>query len=150
MFIDVTCSDGVFCNGDERWSVGWSVGRSVQQLRPTAARWRCVRARARRGRSHRVDNRCRRAARAACDDGDACTRDTCDEQHGVCTYAKLDTPACAESLECGGDKCVPNCDGRVCGYDGCVLHGRRRWGGGEATAAKKPACLLYTSPSPRD
>lgn len=50
---------------------------------------------------------------APCDDGVACTTDTCDEATGLCEHALV-----GECASCRSD-CVPSCDGRVCGPDGC-------------------------------
>lgn len=76
---EVTCSDGVFCNGVERW----------------------------------VDGRCQ-SGPAPCDDGQSCTTDTCDEANGVCDHATT-----GNCLACDVPNCVPHCNNRVCGDDGC-------------------------------
>ncbi|MBM4354803.1 MAG: hypothetical protein FJ109_13610, partial [Deltaproteobacteria bacterium] len=83
-----------------------------------------------------------------CDDGDACTDDVCNPSTGACTYksAKCDDKnpctqdscnpaagcthvAAADGTECGPTpqwactqgqcECTPDCDGKVCGADGC-------------------------------
>ena len=87
--VEVTCSDGVFCNGPERWSEG-----------------RCV------------------PAPPPCDDGQACTRDSCDEARGACRVSP--SAACAScgvaliaaapaavACEAGQSACtgLPGCDG---------------------------------------
>ena len=77
---EVTCSDGVFCNGDERQANG-----------------RCV------------------GGPPPCDDGDACTLDTCDESGGLCGHV-LSGGGCAV---CAAKNCNPNCHGALCGDDGC-------------------------------
>ncbi|MFO0630836.1 MAG: lysyl oxidase family protein [Polyangiales bacterium] len=76
---EVTCSDGLFCNGEERW----------------------------------VDGQCQPGP-APCDDGQNCTTDTCDESAGVCDHAA--TGNCAV---CNAPNCVPHCNRRSCGDDGC-------------------------------
>ncbi len=58
-------------------------------------------------------NACR-PGRAPCDDGAACTADTCTEAAGTCTHAV--TGACDR---CDAAGCVPQCAGRACGDDGC-------------------------------
>jgi hypothetical protein len=58
-----------------------------------------------------------------CDDGDPCTVDLCDSNDG-CVYSDSDegTP-CGDMFndicKLGNCLCVPNCDGKECGNDGC-------------------------------
>src|SRR5262245_52616705 len=78
---EVTCSDGIFCNGDERYVNG-----------------KCV------------------SGPPPCDDGVACTTDTCDEATMHCSHT-LNGDACAM---CAATNCTPHCaKGAVCGDDGC-------------------------------
>jgi hypothetical protein len=76
--VEVTCDDGTFCNGVERFSGG-----------------SCV------------------AGPPPCDDGVACTTDSCDEGIRRCAHTPA-TSGCAECSACAGD-----CTGRACGDDGC-------------------------------
>src|SRR5262249_38062172 len=62
---EVTCSDGVFCNGDERWVNG-----------------KCV------------------AGPMPCDDGQACTTDTCDETNRLCSHTLGSTCAACFQKNC--------------------------------------------------
>lgn len=79
--IEVTCSDGSFCNGEERWTVRGCVPESPP-----------------------------------CDDGVACTVDTCDELTRTCHYE----PTGAGCADCDAKKCNPKCRKRQqCGDDGC-------------------------------
>jgi hypothetical protein len=74
----LTCDDGVFCNGAERFA-----GSA------------CV------------------AGFPPCDDGAACTADTCDEETKRCAHELgADCEACSSS-------CVPDCTDKECGSDGC-------------------------------
>ncbi|MBI5512447.1 MAG: hypothetical protein HY909_01690 [Deltaproteobacteria bacterium] len=91
--VEVTCSDGVFCNGAERFANG-----------------RCV------------------AGNPPCDDGVACTTDTCDEANGVCDHTLG-----ADCAPCAARNCNPNCHGNVCGDDGC--------GGSCGTCAAGLTCI---------
>ena len=58
-----------------------------------------------------------------CDDGNVCTEDTClTEGTTGCSNTVLDDgTACDEGWECQGGvcTCVPDCEGKVCGPDGC-------------------------------
>jgi len=63
---------------------------------------------------------------APCDDGVACTVDSCDEAKGACSHALG-----AECASCQGD-CEPACEGKACGDDGC--------GGVCATCGAGQAC----------
>jgi hypothetical protein len=76
--VEVTCSDGVFCNGEERFAGG-----------------QCV------------------SGPSPCDDGAACTMDTCDEQARTCQHEATGTCAVCQA------NCVPDCAGKQCGDDGC-------------------------------
>lgn len=77
---EITCSDGIFCNGDERWVNG-----------------KCV------------------AGPPPCDDGVACTTDSCDEVKKLCSHALG-----ASCAACFAKNCNPSCKGgAVCGDDGC-------------------------------
>jgi hypothetical protein len=74
----VTCDDGVFCNGAERFADG-----ACQPGLPP------------------------------CDDGADCTTDTCDDATGWCGH---ELGAGCETCHA---ECVPDCNGKVCGDDGC-------------------------------
>jgi hypothetical protein len=76
--VEVTCSDGAFCNGEERFANGQCVGGALP-----------------------------------CDDGAACTEDTCDEQTRTCQHTP--TGSCAVCMA----SCNPDCGGKQCGDDGC-------------------------------
>lgn len=107
---EVTCSDGVFCNGAERFSGGACV--------PGAP---------------------------PCDDGADCTADRCDEESMTCSH-ELAQDDCAS---CASD-CTPECDGKVCGDDGCG-GSCGACGGGEACSATgecRPADQPGTCASP--
>ena len=90
--IELTCSNGIFCDGMERL----------------------------------VNGVCQPATRAACDDEQRCTVDTCDETRGTCKYTmnSVDTQ-CAFTAQCTTpppqpDGCTKLCSlNRVCGDDGC-------------------------------
>ncbi len=59
---------------------------------------------------------------AACDDGNMCTDDVCVASEGCSNAAVADGLACgAPGWECvgGACACVPACDGKSCGDDGC-------------------------------
>lgn len=77
--VEVTCDDGVFCNGDERYVAG-----------------ACA------------------AGVPPCDDGVACSIDTCDEERALC---KIELGADCDSCDRSG--CQPDCTGKECGSDGC-------------------------------
>ncbi len=76
--VEVSCSDGIFCNGEERFANG-----------------ECV------------------SGPPPCDDGTACTADSCDEEKQACHH----TPQ-GECAVCGAT-CAPDCTGKQCGDDGC-------------------------------
>jgi hypothetical protein len=76
--VEVTCDDGVFCNGVERFVEG-----------------SCI------------------AGPPPCDDRVDCTTDSCDEVARRCTNAV----AASGCNVCSA--CVPHCEGRVCGSNGC-------------------------------
>ena len=135
--VELTCTDGIVCNGMERL---------VARRRRTGDRDGA-------GATARgLVYECAPAARALCDDGIACTIDACVE-NGVCQHTPdpaynatecptcVCTPACA-GLACGDDTCggtcgtcgagtacsqdqtscvacTPSCTGAVCGDDGC-------------------------------
>lgn len=94
-----------------------------------------------------VEHTCEPSVGKSCDDGDACTLDTCDESTGACIHTSdgdlcsglgpciepqcnpksglcdlyvTDGTPCAGGVCKGGVcTCVPNCKGGVCGDDGC-------------------------------
>ena len=90
--LELTCSDGVFCNGAEQL-----VGDACSSGPP------------------------------ACDDGDECTADSCDEAFGLCFHRLLNGSAAAaahcpadEQEYCSGPRCLPSCPPEAqCGPDGC-------------------------------
>jgi len=88
--VETTCSDGVFCNGMERW----------------------------------IGGKCVAAPHDQCDDGEVCTLDSCDQESQRCTRV-MDriTQACKVVPSCkvneGDEECVPDCEGKTCGGDGC-------------------------------
>lgn len=83
--IEVSCSDGDICNGEERF----------------------------------IDNVCVPASRRLCDDGVECTNDFCDTQTGRCTHSRKSSYSADQCPDCKPLHCVPKCNGRVCGSDGC-------------------------------
>jgi len=87
--VEVSCTDGDVCNGQER--LVWVNGRK---------------------------KKCVSTKKPLCDDGLACTEDTCN--NGVCSYqirnSSLARRTCAK---CQGKKCKRNCKDKVCGPDGC-------------------------------
>ena len=60
-----------------------------------------------------VNGKCQQGP-APCDDGQACTTDSCNEAAGTCAHTLQ--PGCAS---CDLKKCVPHCNNRACGDDGC-------------------------------
>lgn len=55
---------------------------------------------------------CVNAPRPLCDDGIACTVDSCVEATGYCSHR-------ATGPNCRACSCTPDCAGKVCGDDGC-------------------------------
>jgi hypothetical protein len=62
-----------------------------------------------------VDGECIKAPANPCDDLADCTMDVCDEASQRCTHVAVG-PSCAV---CRQENCTPDCEGRVCGDDGC-------------------------------
>jgi hypothetical protein len=62
-------------------------------------------------------------AAEGCDDGNPCTEDLCDTGSGCINSQKENGTPCGEEMICQGGEClpvcVPNCDGKSCGGDGC-------------------------------
>ncbi len=54
------------------------------------------------------DTSCQSGELNLCNDDDECTADSCDAETGNCVHEKIEG--------CG---CVPNCEGKTCGDDGC-------------------------------
>jgi formylglycine-generating enzyme required for sulfatase activity len=75
----------------------------------------------------------------SCDDGKACTTDSCDTGTGACKHDNLvDGADCGGGKHCSGGECiscVPQCASHTCGDDGC---------GGNCGTADCPVMAGYT------
>jgi len=100
--VEVSCSDGVLCNGFERLVAIPSKGK------------------------RKVQYRCARAPSYLCNDGNACTKDIC--LNGVCTF--ISSPSIPRRgkdnqqsvcRRCAQSNCQPICREmqRTCGWNGC-------------------------------
>jgi hypothetical protein len=67
------------------------------------------------GTERMVGSTCAKVPANPCDDGVACTTDTCDEATKTCSH----TETGADCAQCFVPDCTPDCTGKACGGDGC-------------------------------